>query len=82
MSPCRFLYPDRRGSVIYMTYEFIFLWGYTKAQVYPNKLQTLEHLKTNIRQAFAGIKQLIFDRVNTDWRNRVPQAAVRIRTIF
>ena len=48
-----------------------FLWGYAKDRVYADKLSTLEHLKTNIRQIIAEISPNMCQEVDENYPKRI-----------
>lgn len=48
-----------------------FLWGYVKSKVYVTKPQTIEELKTRIRQVCSSITADTFQNVRNEFRNRL-----------
>ena len=50
-----------------------FLWGYLKAKVYEQRVQTLEALKEAIRQEVAAITPEMIRKVMDSYRERLHQ---------
>ncbi|GFV31782.1 transposable element Tc3 transposase [Trichonephila clavipes] len=48
-----------------------FLWGYVKSWVYADTLQTLDHLKDNIRRVIADIRPQMLEKVIENWTSRL-----------
>ena len=62
------LWPPRSCDLILLDYN---LWGAVKDKCYPDKSETIDALKYNIREAIGEIQLHTVDNVLKNWTDRV-----------
>ena len=68
MSSVNILFHVRDHDLTALDY---FLWGYVKAQVYTNKLASIDALEDNIEAFIREIPAEILERVCQNWTKRI-----------